>query len=182
MTDEFDYEDAVRGCTKRCPAAFRSLYQRDAKNLIRAAQRVVRCRSSAEDIVHDVFTKLWGTPSTYDAGRGPAKAWLWTIVRNRALNVLRDRGRLADLAEARLEQTPDVADGPSSALAKAEDEAALRRGIRTLDETTRQMLSLAYVEERSQSEIAAEFEIPLNTAKSKVRRGLSRLRAAIGSN
>lgn len=179
MTTEFDYVEILRQCAQQRPEALRALYELEAAKLVGIAMRILRRRELAEDVVHDVFVQVWRKADTFDAKRGSAKAWLYTMTRYRALNLLRDGGRHAELDEADLGQVPDCAENPVETLARIEDEAELRRCLEQLDEMKRTTILLAYVDGYSQSQIAERLKVPLNTAKAWVRRGLLLLRDCV---
>lgn len=177
--EAFDYAAMLRACAERRPEAMRALYEREAPRLLGIALRVVRRRDVAEDVVQEIFVQLWHRAATFDPERGSARAWLGTITRNRAINALRQRGRDVELGAAGLDDVPDSADDPAKALARIEDRAALKHCLGELDETRRTCILLAYVDGYSQSQIADRLNVPLNTAKTWIRRGLISLRECL---
>lgn len=177
--DPFDYAGTLRACAEQRPEAMRALYEHEAPRLLGIALRVVRRREVAEDVVHEVFVQLWHRAALFDPARGSARAWLGTITRNRAINTLRRQVRDVELDEASLDDLPDSADNPAQALARIEDGAALRHCLGELDETKRTCILLAYIDGYSQSQIADRLKVPLNTAKTWIRRGLLSLRECL---
>jgi RNA polymerase sigma-70 factor (ECF subfamily) len=177
--DPFDYEGVLRACAAERLDALRQLYEHEADRLFGVALRIVRRRDLAEDIVHECFLQVWRKAETFDPQRGNGRAWLSTIVRNRALNVLRDGGRIESLPDGALDAVPDVADDPARAFERIDDAARLKRCLAGLDDMKRTSILLAYVDGFSRSEIAGRLGAPENTVKAWIRRGLLALRECL---
>ena len=73
------------------------LYEQEGARLLGVALRIVRQRALAEDIVHDACVNIWTRAASYDAGRGSARGWIYSVVRNLALNAVRDGSRHVDV-------------------------------------------------------------------------------------
>src|SRR5262245_8047780 len=95
----FDYAGALSGCARGDRDALKRLYDEEAGRMISVAQRIVRRRELAEEVVQDAFVQIWRKADTYKSELGAARGWIYTIVRNRALNLIRDGAR-EDLVEA----------------------------------------------------------------------------------
>lgn len=175
----FDYDSALRGCAAGRQAALRRLYDHEADRLLGIALRIVRRRDVAEDVLHEAFIQVWRHAGSFDASRGSGRAWLSTIVRNRALNALRADHRRTELDETAFAELPDPAESPDEALARVDDTARLKRCLQELDDQKRTSILLAYVDGLSQSQIAERLDTPHNTVKAWVRRGLLALRECL---
>lgn len=144
-------------------------------------------RADAEEVVADAFGQIWRTAATFDAERGNVLAWLTTIVRSRALDLLRSQRRRARALEVAAAHSPeDAAPGMSSSSSPADRGAELsearvlvRRSLDDLPEPQRVVLELAYFGGLSQSEIANHLREPLGTVKTRMRAGLDKLRQAL---
>ena len=90
--DAFDYEAAVEACARGERYALRSLYQREARWLLAVAQRIVRDRELARDVVQDAFLQIWQRASSFRRELGSGRGWIYTVVRHRALDVARTAG------------------------------------------------------------------------------------------
>jgi RNA polymerase sigma-70 factor (ECF subfamily) len=170
-----DYERTLVSCAQGDKAALRSLYDVEAPRLVAVAQRIVRRREVAEDVVHDAFIAIWQRAGQYDPSLGSARAWIYTVVRNRALNTIRDSRRedLRDAAEiAPEDETENII---TDAVERLATESRLRRCLERLEPEKRECVLLSYVTGFSHGEIAGRLGIPLGTAKSWVKRGLSSL-------
>ncbi|MGO1076258.1 sigma-70 family RNA polymerase sigma factor [Inquilinus sp. CA228] len=172
----FDYPGALRRCASGDRTALRAIYERDAGIMLAIARRILRRRDLAEEAVHDAFVQIWRNAARFDAARGAGRAWIITIVRNRALTILRD-GRREDLS--RDPQSPDLADGapdPEAIVERLSESGRLRRCLETLEPQRRTGILLAYAHGLTHGEIAARLEVPLGTAKSWIRRALLSLK------
>jgi RNA polymerase sigma-70 factor (ECF subfamily) len=176
----FDYEAAVRACARGERLALRALYEREARWLLGVAKRIVRDRDVAEDVLQDAFIQVWQHASTFNAGLGSARGWIYTIVRHRALKELRGSGRvqamdpqeLTDLADAR--QTW----GAEQAL-RALDAESLERCLQRLDAQRRACVVHAFVDGLTHEQIAQQLKTPLGTVKSWIRRSLASLKECL---
>lgn len=172
----FDYAGALDGCARGDRAALKALYDQEAGRLVSIAQRIVRRRELAEEVVQEAFIQLWNKARSFDPGLGSARAWIYTVVRNRALNVIRDGGR-EDLVDA--ERLAEMRDGDApldDAFDRLSTNSLLRRCLEGLEREKRESLLLAYVSGYSHGEIAGRLGVPVGTAKSWVRRGLLALK------
>lgn len=167
----------LQACAAGDRRAFRLLYDLWAPRLHGIALRITHQPSLAADATHDAFVQVWQQAGRFDPARGSAEAWLVTLVRYRALDIQRRRGREVPGYEPP-EEPDDSPDALSRMLASAEG-AALRQCLDTLDADRRRVILLAYVEGLSHSVLAARLRLPLGTVKSWIRRGLSLLRGCL---
>lgn len=173
----FDYAGSLRACAGGDRAALQALFHEEAGRLIGVAQRIVRRRELAEEVVQDAFLQVWRKAASFDPEAGSARAWIYTIVRNRALNVVRDGSREDLIDTAELDQIAAPAgQGGEDIVAKLSRESRLRRCLEALDPLKRDCVLLSYVSGYSHGEIAGRMAVPVGTAKSWVRRGLSALK------
>jgi RNA polymerase sigma-70 factor, ECF subfamily len=166
--------------------AMSTLYDRYAAGVLGLALRITRERADAEDVVVDTFAQVWREASRFENQRGSVAAWLATIARSRALDLLRSRGRrsrLDDAAEAEASVSAPamgtVAPSPMSALLADERTRRVQAALATLPASQRAALELGYFEGLSQSEIAERLGEPLGTVKTRMRLGLRRLREVL---
>lgn len=178
-SDQSALEAEVSAAIVRCAAgessALRVIYDLEAARMVGVAIRILRRRDLAEEATHDAFMRIWRSARSYDPSRGSARAWIFTIVRNQALTILRDEGRFG----------PDEpADGdlpePDSALSRLPESSALRHCLEQLDTGRRNAIVLAYVHGFSHGELAGRLGVPLGTIKSWIRRGLVSLQECLG--
>jgi RNA polymerase sigma-70 factor (ECF subfamily) len=144
--------------------------------MLGVAIRLLRRRSLAEEAVHDTFVQVWQRASTFDPNRGDGRTWLYAVLRNRALNILRGETR-TDLVED-FEPMGLVSDdeSPENAALRLSDTGALKRCLERLEPARKQAILLAYVHGLSHGELAGRLGVPLGTMKSWIRRSLLVLR------
>ena len=157
-----------------------TLYDRYAAATFGLLLRIVGSRSRGEELLQDVFLQVWRRAGDYETQRGSVAAWLFTIARNRALDVVRSaEHRRLDL----LEETPVVADesaiAPDREASREERARDVRAAIEQLTPPQRQAVELAYYEGLSHSEIATRLAQPLGTVKSRIGQAMVRLREAL---
>jgi len=162
-------------------SALAQLYDVAIGKLYGVALRITRRPDLAEEVIGDVFHQVWREAARYEPIRGHAIAWLMTICRSRALDLLRrrDPAILLDepdnLRDAGSDLVPDAFD----ILAALDERTAVHRAMRSLSSTTRELITLAFYRGMSHAEIAAETQLPLGTVKSRLRNGLSALRKVL---
>ena len=127
----------------------------------------------AEECAQDVMTTLWRKAHQFDPTRASVATWIFTIARNRRIDMLRRQNRPEpeDLPWGP-EPEPDQAD----VIALQQESATLTRALAALPEAQRDLIEKAYFGDLSQSEIASLTGLPLGTIKSRIRLALDRLR------
>lgn len=139
-------------------------------------------RPAAEEITQDVFVSVWRRAATYDAKRGSVRTWLLGIAHNRILDELRARtrrpgpeGPVDGLELAAQDPLPD------EALWRDYQRRAIAQALEALPEAQRRALRLAYFSELSHEMVADALQIPLGTAKTRIRSGLRGLFSRLGA-
>jgi RNA polymerase sigma-70 factor (ECF subfamily) len=159
--------------------AMGKLFSSEAGRLIAIARRIVRRREVAEEIVQEAFVSAWRSAARFDRARGNARAWLTTIVRNRALNSIRDSQRIELATEDELAAWADRASDATVAYDALGSNEALKRCLEALEPRRRRSLLLAYVAGFSHGEIAADLSVPLGTVKAWIRRSVVALQECL---
>ncbi len=162
-------------------AALEALYERYVRQCFGLALRMVVEPALAEEVVQEVFLKLWSRPQSYSAQKGTFVSWLLSLVHHRCVDELRKRARTevalggdepGDLLNTRPDPQPD----PSEQVWLMEQQRMVRQALSTLPENQRLVLELAYFGGLSQSQIAEKLSQPLGTVKTRMRMGLQNLR------
>lgn len=170
--------DALIRCTKGDRDGLRLIFDSEAPRLVAIAERILRRRELAEEAVQDAFIQIWRKAAQYAPDRGSARGWICAVVRNRALNMLRD-GKREDLSGdeviAQMRDAGQIDQGHAAWL-ELDSRSRLRDCLSALDEPKRQSILMAYVSGFTHGEIAGRLDVPLGTAKAWVRRGLASLR------
>ncbi len=163
------------------PTALVALYDRHGRLAFALAYRVLDDGGTAEEAVQDAFLLVWRRAASFDAARGGSvRAWLLTIVRNRAIDARRRRSGqhreafgLESVEEALAE--PDV----WSEVALGLDRDRVRDAVDALPEEQRHTNDLAYFEGLTHREIAERTATPLGTVKGRLRLGLQKLHGSL---
>jgi RNA polymerase sigma-70 factor, ECF subfamily len=152
--------------------AMGQLYARYSSIVYAVALRVLSDTGAAEDILQDVFMRLWRNPDVFDASRGSLGAWLAVITRNRAIDQLRKRRPEDDISDVVVGYEPNMLQSAdrSRALEK------IRGALSAMPTSQRSVLELAYFEGLTHTEIAEKTGEPLGTIKTRIRGGLQALR------
>lgn len=172
-------------------AALAALYDRHAAVVFAFLLRIVRDRPVAEDLLQETFLRLWRHADGFEADRGRLRSWLLTIAHHLALNELRRARRRPQPVERRetdrgetgatdvgLALLAEPGPGPSQMAWETVRRAEVAAALRSLPDVQRAVIEL-YAVGYSQSEIAARTGEPLGTVKTRMRRGLLRLRTLL---
>ena len=175
--DADDTASLIRRCAAADRAAFRRLYDRWAGRMHGIALGITGQAALAADATHDAFVQVWQQAARFDPARGSPEAWLISLARYRALDIVRRRGReiVMEAPPEQADETPDAL----AALARSAEGAALQRCLNTLEVERRQLILLAFVQGLSHTELAERLGAPLGTVKSWIRRSLALLRGCL---
>lgn len=161
-------------------SAFQALYQACAGKLFGIALQICRERPLAEDALQEGFVDIWRKAAQFDPNRGQGEAWMAVIVRSRAIDLIRRRGRNpAALGESDALTALSETEGRGGETASVEY-LALMRCLEGLSEQDREAVLLAYYEGASREELAKRYDAPVNTIKARLRRALMSLRTCLG--
>lgn len=160
--------------------ALKELYQASSNALLGIILSVLKDRHEAEEVLQDVFLRIWKNSQNYHADRGSPMSWMITIARNASFDRYRQRSRRASSLE---KATPDLQDSysvsPDSApdlLLNAERRAQIRKALGTLVPEQREAIEMAFLSGHTQSEVASHLKVPLGTVKARIRRGMLALK------
>jgi RNA polymerase sigma-70 factor, ECF subfamily len=143
--------------------------------------RILNSREEAEDILQEVFLQVWRRAGDFDEKRGRPFTWLVTLTRSRAIDRLRLLAARQRLAAAAERDQPDQASDAFSDTVRSGQREIVRQALAELPEEQRHTLMLAYFEGLTQSEIASKLGAPLGTVKTRMRSGMIKLRALLGT-
>ena len=160
-------------------AAFEALYDQLGASVYGLIRKVLRNPSQAEEVTQEVLLEVWRTASRFDPARGGAATWMLTIAHRRAI----DRVRAEEAAAAREQRTaqaPTAVDEVAETVEASMDAERVRRCLAGLTELQRESITLAYYGGYSYAQVAALLDTALGTIKTRIRDGLTRLRACLG--
>ncbi len=170
---------AIAACVRRDQSGLRAIFDQEAGRLLAVAHRILRRRELAEEVLQEALVRIWTHAHQYAPDQGSAKGWIYAIVRNRALNVLRDGKREQTVDDIDALKEGDSSNDILTAWHQLDQKSRLRDCLSSLDKDKRDGILMAYVCGYTHGEIAGRLQIPLGTAKSWVRRGLNALRACM---
>lgn len=157
------------------------LYRLWSDTILGIAMRMLNDRSEAEEVMQDLFVRLWHRAGEFDPDRGPAFVWAFTMLRGLCIDRLKYHGR-QKRGGGRIVPFPAPAGTTPSVppLVVASDEMRrIQRAVQALDPSERQCLELAVFLEYTHTEIAAALTTPLGTVKNRLRRALGKLRRSL---
>jgi|ERR1022692_389850 RNA polymerase sigma-70 factor (ECF subfamily) len=182
-----EFDDELERLLNRCAAAdsqaLQRLYALVSPMLFACITRILRRRAVAEEALQDVFISIWQQADQFTAARGRPMAWMMSIARYRAIDLLR-RERFAPtlVAQPGEYRTIDLEpDSEGSSAAWLPSVELMKRCLALLSEQQAKCLELAYVEGNSHDDIARLMGRPLGTVKSWIRRALQSLRQCLES-
>ena len=161
--------------------AFATVYQATAPKLLGIAARILGTRDRAEDVLQDVYVKIWDNAHKFDPAKASPITWMAAITRNRALDEVRR------VKPQSIEDRADALDVPSDdvpaldRIEKTQDLARLTRCLGGLDEERRQIVLLAYYNGMSREALSQRFGRPVATIKTWLHRSLAQLKSCLQS-
>ncbi|WP_193164850.1 sigma-70 family RNA polymerase sigma factor [Microbulbifer hainanensis] len=170
---------------KRDRAAFERLFNHFApliKGFHHSRNSQAFSADAADELVQEVMFRVWRKAPAFDAGKASASTWIYTIMRNCRIDMLRRGSRHRDAAsdievEDIWDESPEGQ--PLVFLQKSRDERDIAEGLRNLPAEQSHVLKKAYMEGKSHSEISDELGLPLGTVKSRVRLALKKLQTSL---
>ena len=184
-TQSAELEQQLQSLLERCAeadsSALEPLYQLASPILFGCLTRILRRRALAEEALQDVFVSIWQRAGQFSSSRGRPMAWMMSIARYRAIDLLRHERSapvlVPDLPE-RAESTDDARDDSAQWMPAA---GLLERCLALLTDQQRNCLELAFVGGNSHEDISRLTGNALGTVKSWIRRGLQSLRQCLES-
>ncbi len=175
-----EIEAALLACAAGDKTALRRIYEAESPRMLGVAQRLLKRRALAEEAVQDVFVLIFRHAGRFDPERGAGLTWIYAILRNRSLSILRDEKRTETSDTPIAEETASEEDDPETVMAKLSDASALRGCLEMLSPQRRGLVLLAFVQGLTHGEIAGRMKLPLGTVKSWIRRSLLSLKECLG--
>ncbi|MEK6323989.1 MAG: sigma-70 family RNA polymerase sigma factor [Acidobacteriota bacterium] len=177
-TRDQDWAALIKRVADGDQSALTTLYDSTSRLVFGLLLRVVSDRSTAEEVLLDVYTQVWRQASTYDTKRGAPLAWLMMIARTRGIDRLRSgkhEHQNKESLDAIGEVTATTA-SPEEDTVSSERRQLVRTALEALSAEQREVIELAYYSGLSHSEIALQLGQPLGTVKTRTRLGMMKLR------
>ncbi|MEQ1716160.1 MAG: sigma-70 family RNA polymerase sigma factor [Hyphomicrobium sp.] len=181
MTTPKDITDLLASVARRDRAAFERLYEATSAKLFGVTLRILNRRDLAEEVLQEVFVKIWERAGEFNPKLASPITWMCAIARNRALDEI--RRKRPDSIEDHPEFL-DIASGDELALdaiLRGETGQQLVECLAQLEPDRAKMVVLAYCEGLSREELGERYNQPVNTIKTWLRRSLLQLRTCLGS-
>ncbi len=181
MTTAGDVSALLRRVAGRDRSAFSALYDATSAKLYGVILRILQRRDIADDILQEVYIRIWERAVDYDASKGSPIAWMAAIARNRALDEVRRKNPVS------IEDAPETLEiagddpSPLDNLSQSQDMQRLARCLDGLEADKRDMVLLAYRQGLSREELAERYARPVPTIKTWLRRSLAQLRDCLGT-
>ena len=167
-------------------AAFEQLYLATRRKLFSSILLVVRRRHLAEEVLQETYVRIWLNAAAYRPCSGLPMAWMMTIARNRAIDLVRRPVREISSDDAFLSNIP--ADGPTALeemeISEEQSSPLMHRlnvlcALQSLDPKRRNLVISAYIHGESRKQLSERFGVPVNTIKTWIRRALLETRASL---
>jgi RNA polymerase sigma-70 factor, ECF subfamily len=159
--------------------ALSELYDRYSRTVYGVGIKILGDRSSAEELVQEVFLKVWRSSGTFDPSRASFSTWLYRVTRSCALDLYRKRAhrvhQIPD-GETHVVTTRDSSAGPQEVVDESWLSWRVSRALEVLDAPHKEVINLAYFEGLSQREISERTGVPLGTVKSRTANAFKKLR------
>ena len=175
-----DIADLIARTALKDRAAFRDLYGRTSAKLFGVTLRILRDRGEAEEALQEVYVKIWQRADRYAAGGYSPISWLVAVARNHSLDVLRARRPMADDIDVALDIADSSPDPEAAAIGKGE-RGRIDECLGELEGDKAEAVRGAYLDGFSYDELAARFNVPLNTMRTWLRRSLIKLRECLSA-
>jgi RNA polymerase sigma-70 factor (ECF subfamily) len=175
MTTRQDIEDMILRVALQDRSAFEALYSATSAKLFGIILRVLKDRAAAEEVLQEVYLRLWqGGAETFATGKASPISWLATIARNRSIDRLRKKRPSSPLEDA-----PEIAEpglGPEGLAIAASERAQINGCLDELKPDRAAAVRGAYLDGDTYADLAARFDVPLNTMRTWLRRSLISLK------
>ena len=160
--------------------ALAEIYRRHAGSVFALAKRILREQLVAEEVVQEVFLRLWNQPDRFDVERGSLRSYLLSIAHGRSIDLLRADGARRSREEREARATAESGYDVEREVWDLSLAAHVREAMSTLPGDERQAIELAYFGGHTYREVASLLEEPEGTIKSRIRAGLKRMHSSLG--
>ena len=169
-------EDLVLYLKNKNEEAFSYLYDRYASSLNGLISRMIDEPAQADDLLQEIFMKIWNNFSHYDPSKGRLFTWMMRLTRNHVIDRIRSRD---EKKHKRIVRHENYLLYPEKNIAEQYDTIGLEKQLIALTPALKRVIYMSYYYGYTQKEIAAELEIPLGTVKTKMRTAILQLRKSI---
>ncbi len=163
--------------------ALATLYDRYVRRVYGMAVQKLSDPAEAQDITQDVFLTVWNRAQTFNALKGKTESWLLTVAHHKIIDRLRVKRLDSQAAESVMKENAVLGDAefanPLDQAVKSDEGARVRKALQALPDDQRTVLTMAYFNGLSQSQISEKLNLPLGTVKNRIRSGMKQLKTAL---
>lgn len=180
--DEVELLKRIKARDEEALAELYDLYNRLLFGMIIS---VVKKREEAEDVLQEVFVKIWERASTFNEERGNVYSWVVTLTRNKAIDRIRSKDYKTQEKATRDVDAPDFfLEGekydPLETTIYSDRTELVKKALGEIPQSQSEVLKIAYYEGLTQREISEQLDIPLGTVKTRMRQGMIKLKDILG--
>ncbi len=180
MDSNYDFLHLLSATAQGDQHAFANLYEQTAGKLYAISLQMLRRRDLAEEAVQEAYVRIWHNAGDYQQEKGTVLTWMISIVRYRALDMLRAAKSRRETSDELLDEAEDD-HTPERELYEQRDRVRIDRCMERLEDAQRNAIELAYFRGLTHMEVCEQMETPLGTIKTWIRRGLERLKRCLES-
>lgn len=175
LTATYSEEELVHLLQQQSRDAFNYLYRQYSAVLYGVIFKVISDEQISQDVLQEVFIKIWNNVAQYDQKKGRLFTWMINIARNAAIDKLRSRG---EIMRSKIHTGENAVDNVGNSLQTemATDAIGLREKVAGLKPEYESIISLAYFKGYTLEEISKTLEMPLGTVKTRMRAAIKQLR------
>ena len=162
----------------RSKAAFAELFEHFAPRLKSYLMRLGTDGAAAEEVVQEAMVMVWRKADSFDRRQASASTWIFTIARNKRIDRMR-RERRPELDPNDPALVPDAEPQADRSVEANQSRVRILTAIKNLPAEQSELIRMAYFDDKSHAEIAAEKDLPLGTVKSRIRLALGRMRREV---
>ncbi|WP_046213709.1 RNA polymerase sigma factor [Paenibacillus wulumuqiensis] len=178
MNDITDDRELMRRIAEKDTDALEHVYDRYERAVYSFAYRIVHDTMTAEEVVQELFLRVWNNAERYDRSQGKLSTWMFTITRNIAVDMLRRKASRATTdpsGDEALQVLPDTKTNVQEQVSLNWERERIREAMMELREEQQQVIESIYFQGLTQHEVSEKFSIPLGTVKSRVRLAIRQL-------
>ncbi len=167
--------DLLAAISRKDKCAFEQFYDLTIERFYRLAKRITQSDNMADEVISDLYLQVWQQAERYSPSRGSVMAWVSILCRSRALDALRKYQRQS-MREEPIDSITLPADScptMTDLLIEIQNKSLVHSALSSLDESTRQLVTLAYFKGFTHSELARLTDAPIGTVKTKIRRAVA---------
>ena len=167
--------------------ALEELYDLYNRLLFSMVISIVKKREEAEDVLQEVFVKIWNKADSFNEDRGNVYSWIVTLTRNKAIDRIRSKDyKTQQKASVSIHQTLFSLEGdkhdPLETTIFSDRAELVKKALQEIPESQSQVIKIAYYRGMTQSEISDHLDIPLGTVKTRTRQGMIKLKRILGEH